>query len=328
MSTHYFTFDVQAPTSIIENKTIYNSAPRLDIFLVSQLNDFSRTKIKNLIKKGAVTLNGIVKTDPSFLLKEKAKITLTEQEAEKLDLTPENIPLNIVYEDEDIIVIDKNAGMVVHTSAGHYSGTLVNALLYHCGDSLSGIGGVKRPGIVHRIDKETSGLLVVAKNDVSHVDLAKQFFNHSIERAYQAIVWGVPSLPAGTIEGAIGRHPKNRQKMAIVENGKNAITHYKLLKTFKMDASLIECRLETGRTHQIRVHMTHIGHGLIGDKTYGRTTPARVKNLTDEHKNLLKNFPRQALHAYKLGFIHPKTKENISFESPLHNDMAEIINIL
>ncbi|MHA1539945.1 MAG: RluA family pseudouridine synthase [Alphaproteobacteria bacterium] len=302
--------------------------PRLDVFMAGELADFSRTKIKNLIQKGVVSLDGIVVTDPSFLLKEKVEISFIEPEAVPLELTAENIPLNIVYEDDDLVVVDKKAGMVVHTAAGHFSGTLVNALLYHCGDSLSGIGGVKRPGIVHRIDKETSGLLVVAKNDVAHVHLAAQFFNHSIARRYKALVWGVPSPPTGTIEGAIARHPKNRQKMAIVPHGKDATTHYKLLEAFQMDASLVECRLETGRTHQIRVHMTDLGHGLIGDKTYGRTTPARTRNMTDEQKEMLKSFPRQALHAYELGFIHPRTKEKMLFESPLHDDMADILQIL
>ena len=286
---------------------------RLDKFLSSQTG-LSRSRIANLMKNGFI--------DPKFDLDFKVILgqtfTLTLPQIQPSSICPQNIALDIIYEDDDLIVINKPAGMVVHPGAGNFSDTLVNALLAHCKDSLSGIGGIERPGIVHRIDKETSGLLVVAKNDETHQDLSKQFSIHSIDRVYQAIVYGFPPV-SGTIRGNIGRSSHDRQKMAIVEKGgKPAITHYKVIKPlFAGKACLIECRLETGRTHQIRVHLTSIGHPLVGDKTYG--------NAPKGTPEILKLFPRQALHAGELGFIHPKSGKKLNFSTPLPDDMMLLI---
>jgi len=236
---------------------------------------------------------------------------------------PQDIPLKVVFEDEHLLVVDKPAGLVVHPAAGNLDGTLVNALLHHCGGSLSGIGGVARPGIVHRIDKDTSGLLVVAKSDVAHEGLARQFAAHSITRRYLAIVNGVPKTAEGTVDAPLARSAANRKKIAIVEGsrGKRAVTHWRRLSVLR-DAALLECRLETGRTHQVRVHMASIGHPLVGDPVYGRA--GRV------HSNILKKlqFHRQALHAAELGFIHPVTKHRLSFSSPMPSDMQELFNAL
>lgn len=286
---------------------------RLDKFL-STVSEFSRSRISSLIKKG----NLIPDFPADYPVKTGEIFQLKIPEATPAIPLPENMSLDILYEDNDIIVLNKSAGIVVHPGAGNYTGTLVNALLAHCGDSLSGIGGVIRPGIVHRIDKETSGILVVAKNDAAHHGLAEQFEVHSIHRLYQAVVYGIPST-CGTVRGNIGRSPHNRQKMAIVEGrGKPAITHYKLIKPlFNGKASLIECTLETGRTHQIRVHMTSLGHPLVGDKLYGSTPKATPE--------ILKLFPRHALHAAELGFTHPITKEKLFFKAKMPKDMDLLI---
>ena len=287
---------------------------RLDKFLSLQTN-LSRTRIASLIKEGCIKPH--FPADFKVILGQTFEVSLpTAQEATP---TAQEIPLDILYEDDDLIVLNKPAGMVVHPGAGNFSGTLVNALLAHCGDSLSGIGGVKRPGIVHRIDKETSGVLVVAKNDMAHQKLSEQFSVHSIHRVYQAIVYGL-TQPSGTVRGNIGRSPTNRQKMAIVTHGgKPATTHYRLIKPlFNGKASLIECRLETGRTHQIRVHMTSVKHPLIGDKTYGNAPKGTVE--------ILRRFPRQALHAAELGFIHPRTGKNILIKAPMPVDMQLLID--
>lgn len=238
--------------------------------------------------------------------------------------------LSVAYEDDDLIVIDKPPGLVVHPAPGSPDHTLVNALLAHCGESLSGIGGVKRPGIVHRIDKDTSGLLVVAKNDRAHHGLAEQFSVHSLERAYRALVWGVPMPAQGEIHGNIGRSPQDRKKMAIVSHGgKPALTRYRVLRSFAGGAvSLVECRLATGRTHQIRVHMTSIGHPLVGDQTYGRARSAKVKHLPDQARLALLEFPRQALHASVLGFIHPNSGVMLKFESQIPDDFNELVSLL
>ena len=235
----------------------------------------------------------------------------------------QDIPLTIVFEDEHLLVVDKPAGLVVHPAAGNLDGTLVNALLHHCGGSLSGIGGVARPGIVHRIDKDTSGLLVVAKTNVAHEGLARQFAAHSIDRRYLAIVNGIPKAKEGTIDAPLARSAANRKKIAIVEGrrGKRAVTHWKRLNVLK-DAALVECRLETGRTHQVRVHMASIGHPLVGDPVYGRAGKTHGKILKELQ------FHRQALHAAELGFIHPATKHRLSFSSPMPPDMQELFNAL
>ena len=243
---------------------------------------------------------------------------------------PENIALEILYEDSDLIVIDKPAGLVVHPAPGNASGTLVNALLSHCGDSLSGIGGVKRPGIVHRLDKQTSGLMVAAKNDKAHINLSEQFSSRTIERAYQAVVWGVPRPRFGQIDGNIGRNRNNRKKMAVLPNGgKKAITRYTVLKRFGEFASLVECNLKTGRTHQIRVHMAEIGHPVIGDSAYGGgISRARRAPLDDQTCNHIRQLDRQALHAFKLGFRHPKSTKLIRYQSNLPIEIKLLISLL
>lgn len=309
---------------------------RLDKALATHLPDISRSRIKNLIQsdcvfkqtdKGEVTI-----TDPKVAVKPGDQFIIREPEAVDADPQPQNIPLEIVYEDDDVIVLNKPAGMVVHPAPGNYDGTLVNALLYHCGDSLSGIGGVKRPGIVHRLDKDTSGIMIAAKNDIAHNGLSEQFSDHSINRAYYALVKGIPTSDQGRIEGNIARHPTDRKKMAVSEDkGKWAATNYKVLNKFyfngKPFASLVECRLETGRTHQVRVHMAHIGHALLGDPVYGKNFQP-PKKLDKFAQDAIKAFKRQALHAIELGFIHPKTKKAFNFKKELPYDMVQLIKAL
>lgn len=304
--------------------TVTDKGVRLDKFLTSQFSDFSRNKIIRLINEEAVYLqnNPLPITAPDYKVKEGDIFTLTPPQAIPAQPQPENIALDILYEDDDLLVVNKPAGLVVHPGAGNPTGTLVNALLAHCKGSLSGIGGVKRPGIVHRIDKDTSGILVVAKNDFTHVRLSEQFSRHSIERVYDAFVWGYVRNTSGVISGNIGRSPTNRQKMAIVKTGgKSATTHYERISVFAGGlASHIKCILETGRTHQIRVHMASLGHSLIGDQLYGIPN----KNAPED----IKYFPRQALHAGFLGFVHPRTLENMTFEVPLPEDMDTLLNSL
>lgn len=301
---------------------------RLDKFLSRSFPDMSRAQLQRLILNGNVSSDDNVIIDNAFKVREGDSYQIVVPEAIDANPEPENIPLDIIYEDDDIIVVNKPAGMTVHPAPGAPRGTLVNALLFHCRDNLSGIGGVKRPGIVHRIDKETSGLLVAAKNDMAHRFLCEQFAEHSIERTYFAVVYGVPAPLAGRIEGNIGRSPYDRKKMAIVRNGgKPAATNYKTLQIFHNAAALVQCNLETGRTHQIRVHMSSIGCHLVGDKVYeksGKTTvplPATLK-----HK--VNSFPRQALHAATLGFIHPRSKKFIRFECEFPQDIRELIEEL
>ena len=241
----------------------------------------------------------------------------------------QSLPLDILYEDPDVIVLMKPPGMAVHPGPGTPDRTLVNALIAHCGDSLSGIGGVRRPGIVHRLDKDTSGLLVAAKTDLAHQGLAADFASHVIERAYLAVVWGIPSPRSGEIEGAIGRHPTNRKKMAIVaRGGKPALTRYRVVRPLGRGASLVECRLATGRTHQIRVHLTALGHPVIGDPVYGRPTPARLALLSPAQQQAARAMGRQALHAYRLGFRHPRSGEQLVWESDLPADIENLIESL
>ncbi|HXP96104.1 MAG TPA: RluA family pseudouridine synthase [Telmatospirillum sp.] len=301
---------------------------RLDKWLAESLPDISRSRLKILIEDGQVRLDGIVVTDASRKLKGFETCVIGIPDASPAEPEAEAIALEVVYEDDYLIVIDKPAGMVVHPAPGNHSATLVNALLHHCALSLSGIGGVKRPGIVHRLDKDTSGLLVAAKTDVAHQGLAEQFAAHSLTRAYRAVCWGVPTPRQGEISGNIGRSSSNRKKMAVVPyGGKVALTRYRVLQAFGQTAALIECRLATGRTHQIRVHMTSIGHPLIGDPLYGRGT-SHGKGLAPDIRTRLTNFPRQALHAYLLGFLHPVTGEDLRFESNIPNDFNELISSL
>lgn len=296
---------------------------RLDKALAEAVPLYSRECLKNLVQGGRLSGPAGVIWDPATKMKGGEALTLDVPEARPSDTVAQDIPLAIVHEDDHLLVVDKPAGLVVHPAAGNYDGTMVNALLHHCAGRLSGIGGVARPGIVHRIDKDTSGLLVVAKTDKAHEGLAAQFARHDVDRRYTAVVGGVPVPPAGRIEGALARSTANRQKMAIVKDGrgKHAITHFRTVATFD-GAAQVECRLETGRTHQIRVHMASIGHALLGDAVYGRT-PGKLAPLL---KDLA--FERQALHAATLGFVHPVTQEKLCFESPLPADMVALIGRL
>lgn len=299
---------------------------RLDRFLAARLGGLSRNRVKPLVKEGLTLLNGEVITDPSRRVRINEIYQITVPEATDPDPIPQDIPLDIVFEDEHLVVVNKPAPMVVHPAAGNWSGTLVNALLFHCGDSLSGIGGVKRPGIVHRIDKETSGLMVVAKTDQAHQGLAALFEKHDIERTYKAIVWGRVYPPIGEIEKNIGRDPHNRKRMAVVEGGgKTAFTRYELEENFQDIACLVKCNLATGRTHQIRVHMAHIGYPLVGDPVYTRPKLSRTKSLPESRQNAIRKFPRQALHAQSLGFVHPITDKPLNFEAEFPRDMERLL---
>lgn len=302
---------------------------RLDKFLSASDSGLSRSRLKALIEEGAVCLGDDPIKDASYKIKAGQSFAITIPPAQDYDPEPEDIPLEIVYEDDDLLVLNKPAGLVVHPAAGNYSGTLVNALLHHCEDSLSGIGGVKRPGIVHRLDKDTSGLMVVAKNDQAHVGLSEQFQEHSLERAYQAVVWGMPTPKEGRIEGNIGRSPQNRKKMAVVtQGGKSAATNYKVLERLGTFASLVECRLETGRTHQIRVHMSTNGHTVAGDMLYGRTPSGVLKQMSAADRMAYTALGRHALHAYIIGFFHPRSKEWLRFENFLPNEINDLCGIL
>jgi 23S rRNA pseudouridine1911/1915/1917 synthase len=296
---------------------------RLDRALADALPTVSRERLKALIRGGAVEADAKAVRDPATKVGGSEAFRIAVPEPEAAHNQAQDIPLTIVFEDEHLLVVDKPAGLVVHPAAGNADGTLVNALLHHCGDSLSGIGGVARPGIVHRIDKDTSGLMLVAKTDVAHVGLAKQFAAHSIARRYLAIVSGVPRLSKGTIDAPLARSSADRKKIAVVEDGrgKRAVTHWTRLEVLR-EAALVECRLETGRTHQVRVHMTSIGHPLLGDPVYAR--PAKA------HRALLSElgFHRQALHAAELGFTHPVTKSRLSFTSGMPSDMQELFTAL
>ena len=301
---------------------------RIDKFLSLIFPDISRTQIQRMISLGLVVCDDITIGDNSYKIKEGESFVLTMPEAVEAEPKPQEIPLEIVYEDKDLAVVNKPAGMVVHPAAGVSDGTLVNALLYWCKD-LSGIGGVKRPGIVHRIDKETSGLLVVAKNDEAHKGLCEQFAEHSIDRTYFAFCYGLPQPLIGTIEGNIGRSSYDRKKMDVVaKGGKHAVTHYQVIESFKTFASFVKCNLETGRTHQIRVHLSKMGHGLIGDKLYGRTKKLSVKGLSEGTRGYIEKFSRQALHAQSLGFVHPRTGERLFFEIAMPEDMQKLYEAL
>ena len=287
---------------------------RIDKFLAEQYENLSRSFLQKLLKSGEVMVDGRP-VKASYKVAEGDLISFEVPEAVEPEIVPEDIPLDILYEDEDVLIVNKPKGMVVHPAAGHYQGTLVNAVMAHCGDSLSGINGVMRPGIVHRIDKDTTGALLVCKNDIAHRDLAEQLKCHSIRRRYRAVVQGNLKEDEGTIEGPIGRHPTDRKKMAINhKNGKDAITHYKVLERFG-EATYVECRLETGRTHQIRVHMASIGHPLLGDTVYGSSrNPYHLEG--------------QALHAMILGFVHPRTGEYMEFTAPLPEYFVKLLTKL
>jgi 23S rRNA pseudouridine1911/1915/1917 synthase len=320
------------------NKTIEfsinkkNNGERLDVFLSKEIKNLTRSYIKKLIEKNNVKLNKVSRTLPSTIIKTNDKIIINIIEEENIKITPNNIKLDIVFEDKDILIINKPKGMVVHPGAGNYKNTLVNALLYKYKSKLSDVNGNTRPGIVHRIDKETSGLLVVAKNNLSHSNLGKQFSEHSIKRKYQCLAWGVIRPLNGRIETLITRNKKNRQLMTVSDvNGKRAITNYKTIKVFNLKdipkISLIECELETGRTHQIRVHLKYKGTSLLGDKQYGKKN-IKFKKINKEFFNKLSELDGQALHAETLEFIHPAKKKWVSFKSKLPKDFKKTLDLL
>ena len=309
-----------------------NNGERLDVFLSKEIKNFTRSYIKKLIEKNNVKLNKIINTSPSTKIKTNDKIAINMLEEESVKIVPSNIALDIVYEDKDLLIINKPKGMVVHPGAGNYKNTLVNALIYKYKDSLSDINGGLRPGIVHRIDKETSGLLVVAKNNLSHSNLGNQFSDHSIKRKYQCLAWGVIRPLSGRIETLISRNKKNRQLMTVSDvNGKKAITNYKTIKVFNIKdipkISLIECELETGRTHQIRVHLKYKGTSLLGDKQYGKKN-IKFKKINKDFFNNLSKLDGQALHAQTLEFIHPTKKKLVSFKSKLPMDFKKTLDLL
>jgi 23S rRNA pseudouridine1911/1915/1917 synthase len=324
---------------------------RLDRVLAAHFREFSRSRLKVLIEAGAVAIDGRTIRDPSHRVNSAAAIVLDVPPPESAKPAGEPIPLKVVYEDNDIIVIDKPANLVVHPAAGHWTGTLVNALIAHCGDSLSGIGGERRPGIVHRLDKDTSGLMVVAKNDRAHRSLAAQFASHGrggepFERGYLAIVWGAPERPQGTIDRPLGRSPRARDQMAVREGGREAVTHWQVLERYpgaaeishgragkarkapEPVASLLACRIETGRTHQIRVHLASIGHPLVGDRTYGAGFRTKRALLTTKGQVALTDLGRQALHAHILTVKHPSSGEILRFRSELPTDLARLRSAL
>jgi 23S rRNA pseudouridine1911/1915/1917 synthase len=296
---------------------------RLDTCLAALVPRWTRSRVRRLIDGGHVTVNGS-SVRPSYTVRAGDLIVVCEPALATLDLEPENIPLDIVFEDGELLVLNKPAGLVIHPAAGNPAGTLVNALLHHC-DDLSGIGGVERPGIVHRLDKDTTGLMVVAKTDRAHLALSIAFRRREVAKTYLAVCYGVPRDSEGVIDAPIDRHPKDRQQMAVVPSGRPARTLYHVEEAFA-DTSLVGCRLVTGRTHQIRVHMAHRGHALIGDPLYsGR----QWRNLADpDVRHACRDFPRQALHAWRLGFTHPVTREEVEFEAPVPDDMAGLIEIL
>ena len=320
---------VQAPDSA--------AGQRLDAALADAIDGLSRSRLKALIVDGHLTLDGAPLRQPSRKVAAGERFTLVVPDATPAVPQGQDIPLAILYEDDDLIVIDKPPGLVVHPAPGNPDRTLVNALIAHCGPGLTGIGGVRRPGIVHRLDKDTSGVMVAAKTATAHASLSAQFAARSVDRAYRAIAWGAPKPPSGDIETLIGRSPRNRKKMAVVSrNGKPALTHYQTEKHLGPAhaplVSLLTCKLSTGRTHQIRVHLAHIGHPLIGDPVYGRAQNRqrgrRGSSVSPEARAVMAAFPRQALHAFRLGLDHPASGERLFFETLLPNDMISLIDIL
>jgi 23S rRNA pseudouridine1911/1915/1917 synthase len=315
-----------------------DAGSRLDSYLAGAVADLSRSRAKALILEGHISVGGATIVEPKRPVKSGDILTVNLPPPEAAIPAPEKIPLSVIYEDDHLIVIDKPTGLVVHPAAGNHSGTLVNALLAHCGDNLSGIGGVARPGIVHRLDKDTTGLMVVAKSDRAHRSLSAQFADHGrtgpLERGYRALVWGAPSVSEGTIDAPLARSHVNREKMSVVKSGgRAAITHYRVEARYGPKgkdpmAALIDCRLETGRTHQIRVHLAAAGHPVIGDRAYGSGFLTKAGTLPEPARGLAAAFPRQALHAWLLQFEHPATQEEMRFESRLPADMSELARAL
>ncbi len=314
--------------------TLNSEGQRLDKFIQSNLKEYSRTKIQSLIKDGCVKLNYKIIFETKKKIKEKDNIEIHYPLPKETNIRAKKIPLNILYEDNDIILINKSPGVVVHPGAGNYENTIVNGLLFHCQKKLSKIGGKLRPGIVHRIDKDTSGVIVVAKNDLAHVNLSKQFSDHTIKRTYEALVWGIVKPSTGIINENISRSVRNRQLMSVRKDkkkGKHAITNYKTIKIFRNSnlpkISLVECNLETGRTHQIRVHMSFKGNPILGDRSYGKLNK-KFRNINVDVEKKIINFKRQALHAKSLGFIHPKTGKDIFFEAEKPKDFDMLLKSL
>jgi 23S rRNA pseudouridine1911/1915/1917 synthase len=306
---------------------------RLDRMLAANVSALSRTRLKALILEGRVMIGATTIRDPGHRVNAGDTVRVELPPPDVAEVGPENIPINVVFEDDDLLIIDKPAGLVVHPAAGNWTGTLVNALIAHCGASLSGIGGVKRPGIVHRLDKDTTGLMVVAKTDRAHRSLAAQFADHGregpLQRGYLAFAWDAPDRPKGTIDKPIDRHPRARDKMAVREGGREAVTHWEVLERYtgtdgKPVASLIACRLMTGRTHQIRVHLASIGHPLMGDDVYGAGFKTKVQHLAPESRSALADLGRQALHAYLLTIEHPSGGDALEFRSELPADLARL----
>jgi len=309
-----------------------DSGNRLDVILTRLIPDLTRSNLKKIIELKQVKINNSIEVSPSKKLKNNDEVEINLITSEEIKILPAKIKLEVVHEDNDILIVNKPAGMVVHPGAGNYKKTLVNALIHKYKNKLSNINGTTRPGIVHRIDKETSGLLVIAKNNKAHSNLGKQFSDHTIQRTYQALAWGVLRPLNGKIETLIGRSRKNRQLMSVTEiTGKKSITNYKTLKVFNIKdvpkISFVECQLETGRTHQIRVHMAYMGNSLLGDQQYGKKN-LRFKKINEEFEDKLKVLNRQALHAKSLGFIHPTSKKLINFESKLPKDFKKLLDLL
>ena len=302
---------------------------RIDKWLAMVTGYITRSRLKSLLESGEVSVDNNTVYDPAYRVKSGQVVKLCIPEPSPASPIPQKIPLNIIFEDTDIIVIDKPPGMVVHPAPGNRDNTLVNALLSHCGNSLAGIGGVRRPGIVHRLDKDTSGLLVAAKTEVAHLELSKQFAARKVQRTYRALIWGIPLPTSGEIKGNIGRSPKNRKKMAILRlGGKPAITKYEVQETYYRSSCLVQCQLKTGRTHQIRVHLAHIGHPVMGDPLYKGRQRVLKNQLPDSAREFLIAFTRQALHAESLAFSHPITGQLSDFSSPLPSDFRQLLHIL
>lgn len=302
---------------------------RADRFLTEAIGGLSRSRVKALMESGQVTRDGKLLRDPAEAIRAGATYALHLPPPEAATPQAQDIPLTILFEDRHLIVLDKPAGLVVHPAPGNPDGTLVNAVLAHAAEDLTGIGGEKRPGIVHRLDKDTSGVMVVAKSERAHTALSEAFATRDLDREYLALAWGLPSPAAGEVDAPIGRHPMDRKRMAVVErNGKNALTRYRTERGFGASCVLVRCRLATGRTHQIRVHMAHIGHPLVGDPVYLKRVPAGAKGLAPAVRDALLSFPRQALHAATLGFRHPISGESLSFSAPMPPDMAALLALL
>jgi len=328
--------DANPPDATMQGSTVHSvsagpqaAGQRADRFLTDAIGSLSRSRVKALIETGHASRDGLPLNEPAEPIRPGACYRLTVPAPVPATPQAQAIPFPILYEDADLLVLDKPAGLVVHPAPGNEDGTLVNALLAHCGDQLPGIGGERRPGIVHRLDKDTSGIMVVAKSEQALAALSAAFASHDLDRAYIALCWGLPNPASGEIEGAIGRDPRERKRMAIVaRGGRPALTRYRTLASYQAAVALLECRLATGRTHQIRVHLASRGHPIVGDPVYLRRIPAVARTLPEALRHSLLDFPRQALHAARLGFIHPRTGQSLSFTTPPPPDMQHLLTLL